>query len=137
MPSGFAPVFVITPTQEDIAKLNMVTYNTFLNELEKQQIELDTYGQYKLEQVDKEEFEDGDVELVDAAYEAFQKEFHDEYKINIHVNHHNKSDDGDIYDGVEGAYFALEYLDVYELTDNAKKLKEVLPFDFAQFVVYG
>lgn len=58
--------------------------------------------------------------------------------ISLLLGHHDSSSDGSRYDQVDGAYFYLGYGDVYDLTPEAKALKESgAEFTLKSWVTFG
>lgn len=72
-----------------------------------------------------------------AAYDAFQKAFKDAFDMLIEIGYHNNEDEGSDYDDVDGAFFALDHSELYQLTPNANRLNESLGFEQQSFVVFG
>jgi len=56
------------------------------------------------------------------AYEELIKAFKDKTDIRIYLKYHNQEIDGDRYDEVDGAFFVLDWNDMYQLTPEAKAL---------------
>lgn len=69
-------------------------------------------------------------------YRLFRIDFDDSYKLDISLGYHN-DDNGDIYDTVSGAFFAIDFGDVYQVSDKAKAMEKDIPFELSQFVVHG
>lgn len=137
---GHGAVFAVTTKQKDLEKLNMKTYQTFTNKLEQHEVPLDELGQLiynEEDQPDPEMFENEGLKQVVEAFNTFQEDFSKTFGITIHLDYHDSSESGDKYDDVDGAHYTLNYLDVYELTDNAKRLQKNLPFGITQYVTYG
>ncbi len=56
------------------------------------------------------------------AYEELIKAFKDKTDIRIYLKYHDQEVDGDRYDEVDGAFFVLDWNDMYQLTPEAKAL---------------
>lgn len=56
------------------------------------------------------------------AYEELIKAFKDKTDIGIYLKYHDQEVDGDRYDEVDGAFFVLDWNDMYQLTPEAKAL---------------
>lgn len=68
------------------------------------------------------------------------KAFKDKTGIELLVGYHDNESSGDCYDEVDGAFFTLEWTDVFTLTPEAKALKDKFgedAFDIKRYVVYG
>lgn len=129
-------------TLEDVKKLELEAFRLLEATLQDLGISWDDFGEMvAFDSVlhDKDDniiSKDIEKELIDLLG-AFYKEFQKETGIGIELCFHNKENNGDRYDEVEGAFFGLNFGDVYTLSPEAKKLKERLFFDTKYFVNYG
>lgn len=139
MGMGYIAAFDIVVEKKELEKLNMKTLQSLFNTLKKYAVSLEDLARalYYNDALGLEN-EEEEKEIFNALY-AFQEEFKALTNMNIYLNYHNSSDDGDRYDQVDGAYFALDFVEVYELTSNAKRLKQIqdVDFDIKSFVVFG
>lgn len=139
MGMGYIAAFDIVVEKKELEKLNMKTLQSLFNVLKKYEVSLEDLARalYYNDALGLEN-EEEEKEIFNALH-AFQEEFRVLTNMNIYLNYHNSSDDGDRYDQVDGAYFALDFLEVYELTPNAKRLKQIqgVDFDIKSFVVFG
>ena len=69
--------------------------------------------------------------------EEFKLEFFEKTGIKVYLGYHDKENNGDIYDEVEGLYFELSFGDVYQMSENAIDLSRKATFGFEYFVHYG
>lgn len=136
MPQGYGAVFAIQVKQEDLEKLNLKSYNGFMNELKEQNVDLDEFAFYIRHEIDEPD-DNIEMQKLHNAFNAFQEEFKQKFNMRIALNYHNKEEEGSYPDQVDGGYFALYFDEVYQLTDNAKTLNEKVPFDTVQYVVFG
>lgn len=141
MGMGYSANLEIVINESEIKKLNIGSFNTFLSTLNKVGVTLDQFAQAE-ELLDELSEIVGDIPQQDeeellTIYSQFKKDFASKTGINIDLRYHNRLDDGDRYDEVDGAFFALEYSDVYKMSPEAKELAKTAHFDFASFVSFG
>lgn len=139
MGMGANAVAVATVEIEDIEKLNLKTFNTMINLLEENKLELN----YLAENV---KFEDGvesfgklgDGEFqIATSYTRFKQEFKDRFNVSIDLDYHPGDEIGDIYDDLDESYFRLNMFEIYELSNDGEKLNNVLPIELKQFVEHS
>jgi len=155
MGMGHAPVCVITVKKEDIIKQGFTSLIKLEELLAEHNETIDSFAQI----VEYVELNYGTAttllydELQDVGnefgvkmgillhgltlYKQFQLDFNEKYKLNIALGYHDKKEQGDIYDDVSGGYFAIDFGDVYEVTEQAKNMQKDIPFEISQFVVFG
>lgn len=154
MGQGYTAGFSIHITNEDVDKLELESYNEFVNQLKLEGVTFDAFAEivqyiemhYTAETpvdtyvgqiaIDFEEKEES-IKCLLVKYNAFKEEFKLATKISIWLNYHNQDTQGDLYDDIDGGFFALNYDEVYVLSDAAKELQKVTSFQTAHFVVYG
>lgn len=159
---GYSGAFAINIDTDDIKKLKLKSYDEFLKVMDEQGVNLDEFANFIYdEQIEhilqgtkdisdlfpKEETEDVFYKVgvseynwhkVSVAYRNFVNDFEEKQGIAIRLNYHNSDDCGDRYDEVYGAFFCLDFCDVFQQTDNANKLEALgVFFDIAHFVVFG
>lgn len=66
-------------------------------------------------------------------YKALKEAFKEATGLTLFIGYHSSDDNGDIYDDVDGLYWALG--NVYRLTEEAEKVEDL--FEDAFFVTYG
>ena len=126
---------------EEIKKLKLESFAKFEEALKESRVSLDVLASHL--QFDSDiTFEDDDIDedranKIVVLYESFVEEFKKKYKIGLHLNYHDQEDVGSRYDEVDGAFFELDFTDMYELTEAAKKLKQKVSFEMKAFVSYG
>jgi hypothetical protein len=82
-----------------------------------------------------EDITDAEIEEVKKHLEALKKDFEAKTKVDLYLCFHDSDDQGSCYDMVNGAYWCLG--NVYQLTPEAKKLKETVDFNDVYFVTFG
>lgn len=147
MSMGYGAVNAILIEEGELEKLNFETYKEFrlvqdkldLNDCELYTI-INDYGVEHHEYIDLD-VDDRDKEIVARNlvhyWDAFRKEFKNKTGVTIYINYHDSEDHGSTYDEVSGLHFILEFSDLYEKTEENKKLSEKVYFDWMSYVVYG
>lgn len=155
MGMGHAPAFAVTVNQDDIEKMNFTTYRVFMDIIEKNDLSFDSVAQiiaqvsndYDISNTedmsyldnihDEYEVNKDVLKTIIHTYLNFHNEFRNKYNMYIYIDYHNQEDDGDRYDDIGGAFFSLDFGEVYQTSDNAKRLQQDIPFEISQFVVFG
>lgn len=114
-------------------------FNSFLEEKEEASfdefVRAYTTDDNECDGLTQEEYEEA-IQLL----EKLQQAFNEKTGIDLYVAYHDNENQGDRYDEVEGAFFGLEWSNVYTLTPKAEKLQKefgVDAFDIKRYVVYG
>lgn len=152
MSMGHAGAFAIVIEDEDLKKLNLeelllfyqaveaagATVENVANVVMYDDYDEDTYvdNMYYDDDLTEDEVLERTRPIIEA-YEKLREAFKAHTGLELFLSHHNSEDEGDIYDGVSGCFWALSFSDVYMLTPEAKKLKETIPFDIQHYVVFG
>lgn len=134
MGMGYAGAFVIKVEHKDLWNTELESFKKFIRTLEDKEITLDEFASYiEYEYMDKAM---NDTEL---AYRQFVEDFHNEFGIGIFLGYHDSLNHGDRYDEVTGHYFGLNFGDIYQKTNRAKRLEETLGknLKISQFVTFG
>ena len=142
MGMGHGSVPVIFIKDDDIRKLNLISYELFIAMTKKLDFEdrheiLDVleYGN-----VGAYEFLGHSVETLNKyvkIYEDFQKEFKKHTGVGIFIQYHDSEGIGSANDDVDGIFYHLDYTDVYEMTPQATALSDELVFETKYYVVYS
>jgi hypothetical protein len=75
---------------------------------------------------------------IQEAFTVMTDAFKSRTGIDLSLGHHDSDGDGSRYDEVDGAYFALKWSDVYELTTQAIALRNMgAVFTLKSWVTYG
>lgn len=85
-----------------------------------------------------DELEDNESDEVYFAYNQLVKRFKEQTDLTLELGYHNREDDGDRYDEVDGHFFAVNFGEIYELTPVGKKAKEQgIDIKVKTYVSYG
>lgn len=136
MPMGYGAVFAVNVKIEDLEKLNMPTYQAFIEKLKAEGSNLDEYA-HCLRHETEEKYEGKDIKGIHQAFEDFRNAFEERFNMEIFLEYHNKDEEGSVYDEVDGGYFALNFKQTYRLTKEAENLQKELPFEIVQYVTFG
>lgn len=136
MSMGYWAVFTVNVKTEDLEKLNMPPYRAFIEKLKTEGSNLNEYA-YCLQHETEEEYEGKDIEGIHQAFKDFQDAFEERFSMEIFLEYHDQDAHGDIYDDVDGGYFALNFNQTHRLTEEAKNLQKELPFEIVQYVTFG
>lgn len=142
MSMGYSGTELVTIKKEEVQKLEIRSYQKFLDTLEEEDVTIKNFAiamQYE-DVLLNNEGEEVDQEIFDSvytAYKLFEEEFEDSTGIAINIIYHDKESQGSTYDSIDGVFYELNFGDVYEMTSNAKALKEKVDFNFSSFVTFG
>lgn len=135
MAMGYGGNAVITL---DVNRLELLKLKSYSNL--KKVLELSEDEKYQL----YEAIEIEDIKILDESLKKyvdyikkFNLEFFEETGIKVYLGYHDKENNGDIYDEVEGLYFELGFEDVYQMSEDAIDLSRKAAFGFEYFVHYG
>lgn len=137
MGMGYSGASAIVIDTEKVEGMNLATYQNLVNKLDEFDSSIGALAQAIDREYYIEDLEDEENDELFTLYEAFKEEFKSVTGVGVELAYHDRQDDGSRYDQVDGAFFALDYRDVYELTPAAKKLKETAGFEEKYFVVFG
>ena len=122
----------------DVNRLELLQLKSYFNL--KKVLELSEDKKYQLYKT----VEFGDIKTLDESLmkyadyiEKFKLEFFEKTGIEVYLDYHDKENNGDIYDEVEGLYFELNFRDVYQMSEDAIDLSRRAGFGFKYFVHYG
>lgn len=135
MAMGYGSNVVITLNVNRLELLQLKSYSNL-----KKVLELSEDEKYQLyEAIEIEGIKTLDESLMKYAdyLEEFKLEFLKKTGIKVYLGYHDKENNGDIYDEVEGLFFELDFEDVYEMSENAIDLSRKAAFGFESFVHYG
>lgn len=139
MAMGFGANFAIVIDNEKLEEMNLGSYTNLLQALKERNVSMDSFAS-SIYHDDMFYDEDGeevkDQDFLYGVYKAFLEEFKEKTGIDINLCHHSADDDGDCYDEVDGAYFELDFGDVYQLTPEAKALQKTAGFEMKFFVKF-
>lgn len=135
-------IFAVVVEEADLHRLNMQTYKTFRESLDESNVTLVQFSRYMK---DESMPDDDNMRNPITDYLKFKRVFYDKFHIDIHINYY----DLDVLENkkalfgqtkkrekkhTEGqAFFSLDYGHVYQLTQSARVLQQVLPFTIEQF----
>ena len=148
MGMGYSGNSIIEVTTEKLTEINPASFNRFIETLEKYQVSLDAFAIAITDEGDimTKDTESGEGEEVlcesmskdlDRAYLTFIRQFKEDTGVAIELFYHDGENKGDRYDDIDGATWALNFDDVYQMTPKAEALKNNLPFERQWFVEYG
>lgn len=142
MAMGHSAVPVIFIEEENIRKLNLVSYALFRTMTERLKfdnlydlIDVLEYG------VDNAHYFQGHsaetLKKYIKIYSAFQEEFKQHTGVGIFIQYHDSDGIGSANDDVNGFFYHLYYSDVLEMTPQGTSLKEKVYFDKRCYVVHS
>lgn len=146
-----AAAFAITLDNDAVGE-GITSYDNFVEALDTAGITLDRFAQLNAEyELDNErdaqfaweelEADDEDVtqdEFGDlaATFLTFVNDFATEHGMGLSLGFHDE-DTGSVYDEVDGAFWHVDFSDVYQLTPAAEKLSEQKPLVISLFTTFG
>ena len=71
------------------------------------------------------------------AYSDLRDAFKAKTGLDLMLNNHDSDERGSANDEVDGPFWNLFFDDVYQLTPEAKKLQQTVPFEIKRFVDFG
>jgi hypothetical protein len=123
MGMGYGAAFADVVKQEKVESICRTEFQNFKEVLEKNDLTIEDFAaQFSLQVNSGDTVECSCPEEVIKAYKSLQIAFLHETGLEVELEYHNKEDEGDRYDDVDGAYWSLHGL--YELTPAAKKFGE-------------
>lgn len=128
MSMGYGAGYADVIDQDNVRKFVKKEFDIFMGCIEGCELDLETFAHY----ADTDNLEGYDEDLV-KAYENLCEAFEKKKGLSLHLNCHSKSDEGDRYDGVDGAYWSVGGM--YQLTSAGKKMKNYV--DRKMFVQFG
>ena len=157
MGMGYSADFAVTIEKGILEKIGLASYDNFIKTLKSEGVDLSEFAVFAqdedlsyitivLESDDEiakglvEKGEYTEIDNVTAAYLKFVREFEDKYNMRIHLNYHDCELYGDRYDDVDGAYYSIDFYDIFTETDEAKKFQEDAGFshyEISRFVTFG
>jgi hypothetical protein len=85
-----------------------------------------------------DDLEDNESDEIYFAYNQIVKRFKEQTDLTLELGYHNKDDDGDRYDELDGYFFVVTFSEVYELTSVGKRAKEQgIDIKVRTYVSYG
>lgn len=148
MGMGYSGNSIIEVTTKKLTEANPASFNKFIETLEKYQVSLEAFAIAIAFEDDilTKDTESGEGEEVlcesmskdlDRAYLKFIRQFKEDTGIAIELFYHDGENNGSRYDGIDGATWALNFGNVYQMTPEAQALQNYLPFETQWFVEYG
>ena len=137
MGMGYGANMAVVITTEEILKLELPSFLKLYALLEQHEVELDELASCIAYNDTLDNISESEGEEIFLTYEAFQQDFKELTGIGIELSYHSSNNEGDYYDDVDGGYFALDWSDVYVMSDKAKDLKEKVQFECQYYVTYG
>lgn len=140
MGMGYGCNFGMIISREEVIKVAPNEFKALEERLEELEISMDALAQAVNhgDLIDDEDVSDDDAKTLDSLWEKVADTFEKQTGIGLLLSYHSKSDEGDRYDEVDGAYFELSWSDVYKLSPEAQKLKEHgIDFGLKGWVTYG
>lgn len=142
MAMGHGSVPVIFIKDDDIRKLNLISYELFIAMTKKLDFEdrHDIIDVLEYENVEGYEFLGHSVETLNKyvkIYKDFQKEFKKHTGVGIFIQYHDSEGIGSANDDVDGIFYQLNYSDVFEMTPQGASLKEKVNFEKKYYVVHS
>lgn len=137
MSMGYAANQVIVIDEEEIEKLNLKTFPKLKEILHSNETSDQDLREILLEGSYHGEMANERVQEIEKIYLDFVLEFLKTTGVDIFLNYHDSTNDGDGYDEVDGLFFELSFTDIYEETEKAKELRKSVHFEAKTYVQYG
>lgn len=135
MSTGYQAYRVIKVEEKDLQKFAPMSFENFLTRVKP--YGFDSVEAFYLQWYRGLDLGDSVDEWLNRVYNTFLLSLKNELGVEVEISSHSNKD-GDIYDEIDGVYFALSFDTVYTLTPAAQALKDKgLDFNFASFVSYG
>jgi hypothetical protein len=84
------------------------------------------------------ELEDNQSDEIYFAFKQLVKKFKEKTDLTMDLGYHNRDDDGDRYDEVDGYFFVVNFSEIYQLTPVGQKAKEKgIDIGVKTYVSYG
>lgn len=134
MGMGYGANYADIVSQEFVEETAPMEFANFLQALENVEANLDSFAQDTQNDGmfgEDEETDYGDE--VDQAFDALVNKFQEVTGLSLTLNYHNRDDEGDRYDDVDGIYW--EVGGVYELSEAGKRYQDEITR--CTFVVFG
>lgn len=135
MAMGYSGYTAITLNVDRLELLQLKSYSNLKKVLELSEDE--KYQLHRAIEIDGIKTLDESLMKYADYVEEFRLEFFKKTGIEVYLGYHDKENNGDIYDEVEGLYFELKFGDVYQMSDEAIDLSRRAAFGFESFVYYG
>jgi len=123
MGMGYSSNYIDTVEEEFVKEICPEEFDTFMLELENNNVELDNFAIYDAQEtVISREANDNETMSHTVAYVKLCLAFKEKTGLSLEVMYHNQLDDGDRYDEVGGIFWGVG--DVYQYTPAGEKYKE-------------
>lgn len=142
MGMGHGSVPVIFIEEENIRKLNLISYELFRAMTERLGFD-DQYDMVDVLEYGVDSAYDFQGHSADTLkkyiriYNAFQEEFKQHTGVGIFIQYHDSEGIGSVNDDVDGIFYHLNYSDVFEMTSQGASLKEKVDFEKKYYVVHS
>lgn len=142
MSSDYNGAFAIVIEEKELERLRLKELTLFYNALDDVGITIeDIAGDFSLEDYSMSDVFYGAYEekrdTVVNAYNDLRDAFKAKTGLELMLNHHDSDERGSGNDEVDGPFWGLLFGDVYQLTPEAKKLQQTVPFEIKRFVEFG
>lgn len=144
MGMGFGAGFVLKLDKEKVETMVAEPFAVFAALLEAHGLDFGTFAAehnsdeiiFEFENVEEGKEDEAQEEVL-AAFEKVKDLFKEKTGLSLCLGYHASDDVGSCYDEVDGAYYALDFNEAYNVSEKAEALKETIPFDMSFFVAYG
>lgn len=139
MGMGSAAASALVVERDDLKELKLESFKTFEAHLIEANVDFDDVAIVRsgFREVDLNEDDQEELDVALELFEKFVKEFRIKYGLNIELDYHDQEDEGDRYDDLDGAFFCLDFHEVYTLTPQASVLNSIAPIERKAFTVWG
>lgn len=142
MSSDYNGAFAVVIEETDLEQLQLKELGLFYKALDDVGINIeDVAGDFSVEDYSMTNVFYGPHEekrdIVVNAYNDLREAFKKKTGLDLMLNNHDSDERGSANDEVDGPFWSLLFGDVYQLTPEAEKLKQTVPFEIKRFVDFG
>jgi hypothetical protein len=138
MGMGYGACFEWVVSEESVKKACEEEYNIVDNLFDKYEVSWEDLARAIRYDDVIDELEDNESDEVYFAFQQLVKRFKEQTDLTLDLGYHNRDDDGDRYDEVDGCFFTVNFGEIYELTPVGKKAKEQgIDIKVKTYVSYG
>ena len=138
MGMGYGACFEWTVSENDVLKFCEEEYKILDELLDKFDVHWDDLARATRWDSEIEDIEEKQSDEIFFSWNQLVKRFKEQTDLTLELGYHNKDDDGDRYDEVDGYFFVVNFKELYELTPVGKKAKEQgIDIKVKTYVSYG
>lgn len=134
MSMGYISNVVVEIEDSELEKLELETYKEFTKTLKSENFDINDFALYRQYRTMSSSYDEVKITKVNNAYNLFINEFEEVYNMSLTIDHHDSEVRGGSYDDIDGVFYALDFNQVYRLSEKAQTLDLDASFKMSQFV---